>query len=144
MKENQADQENHAILDVVLRRSDQKSVGNVQPSISNRSERAIAPTKLSTLAKQTSTVVRSDVWNNSATPRRIGRPRLPDLSACKAKDATSTPASAVSTGVGSVLSDNNRAKRTRTPTQLSPLSKLDNNVQLSDTSRISLTPRPKG
>ncbi|GJW25506.1 putative PIF1 DNA helicase/replication protein A1-like protein [Tanacetum coccineum] len=130
MKENQADQENHVIPDVV----------------SSAPSGAIAPTKLSTLAKQTSIVVRFDVWNNSATPRRIGRGHLPDLSACKAKDATSTPANAVSTSVGSVLSDNNnnRAKRTRTPTQLSPLLKLDNNVQLSDTSRISLTPRPRG
>ncbi|GJV74547.1 hypothetical protein Tco_1506131, partial [Tanacetum coccineum] len=145
MKENQADQENHAIPDVVSSApSDQKSVGNVLPSINNKSKRAITPTKLSTLAKQTSTVVHSDVWNNSTTPRRIGRPRLPDLSACKAKDATFTPVNAVSTSVGSVISDNNRSKRTRTPTQLSPLLKLDNNVQLYDTSRISLTPRPRG
>ncbi|GJU06527.1 DNA helicase PIF1, ATP-dependent [Tanacetum coccineum] len=146
MKENHLDQENHAIPNVVSSTpSDRKSVGNVQPSIRNRSERAITPTKLSPLPKQTSTIVRYDVWNNSATPRRTGRPRLAGLSACKPKDATSTPANAVSTSVGSVLSDNNsRTKRTRTPTQLSPLSKDNNNVQLSDTSRISLTLRPRG
>ncbi|GKA69931.1 ATP-dependent DNA helicase PIF1-like protein [Tanacetum coccineum] len=129
MKENHPDQENHAIPNVV----------------SSTPSGAITPTKLSHLAKQTSIVVRSDVWNNSATPRHNGRPRLPDLSACKPKDATSTPANAVSTSVGSMLSDNNnRAKRTRTPTQLSPLSKVNNNVQLCDTSRISLTPRHRG
>ncbi|GKE17277.1 hypothetical protein Tco_1424854 [Tanacetum coccineum] len=126
-----------------------RSVGNVQPPNNNSSKsnvpRARTPTKLSHVSKQTSIVVRSDVCHNSVTPRPNEWPCLADISTCKPKDATSTPADAVVRSVRSVLPhNNNRTKRTRTPTQFSLLSKGNINVELSESARITLTPRPRG
>ncbi|GKB65490.1 hypothetical protein Tco_0921676, partial [Tanacetum coccineum] len=111
------------------------SLGKLIPP-NNNSKRTRTPTQLSPVSKQTTVVVGSDIGHISLTPRPKARPRITDIS---------TPADAiVRTVIKQVPPNNNNSKRTRTPSQISPLSKGNNNVFVSESDRIKSTPRPRG
>nr|GEZ26635.1 hypothetical protein [Tanacetum cinerariifolium] len=95
------------------------------------------------------TFVNSDVGHIGLTLRPRGRPRLPNISTCKPKDATATPVDEILRSVLNFLPNNNNSlKMTRTPTQVSSISNQTSTVLDSDVGaqspRISLTPQPIG
>ncbi|GKD39009.1 hypothetical protein Tco_1259216, partial [Tanacetum coccineum] len=93
------------------------------------------PTQLSPLSKQTAALVGSDCGNINLTPRPKARPRITDFS---------TPADAVvGTVINRIPTNSNNSKRTRTPTQVSPLSK-GNDIFVTESTRIKSTPLPRG
>ncbi|GJT50942.1 hypothetical protein Tco_0977099 [Tanacetum coccineum] len=110
------------------------SLGNIiHPN--NSSKRTRTPTQLSSLSKQTAALVGSDCGNINLTPRPKARPRITDFS---------TPADAVvGTVINRIPTNSNNSKRTRTPTQVSPLSK-GNDIFVSESTRIKSTPLPRG
>ncbi|GJX94396.1 ATP-dependent DNA helicase PIF1-like protein [Tanacetum coccineum] len=135
MKENHPDQENHAIPNVVFSTPSGDELLNIKKTRGKQlqtktcNEGAKTPIKLSPVSKQTSTVVHSDVCHNSVTPQPNGWTCLTNISTCKPKDATSTPAYAVVRSVESVLPHNNN----RTKSSLTFKSRILNGTDLDKT-----------
>nr|GEY59524.1 hypothetical protein [Tanacetum cinerariifolium] len=59
------------------------------------------------------------------------------------RNITSITAGAVRGSLGNIIHPNNSSKRTRTPTQVSPLSK-GNDIFVTESTRIKSTPQPRG
>nr|GEW68867.1 hypothetical protein [Tanacetum cinerariifolium] len=110
------------------------SFGNIiHPN--NSSKRTRTPTQLSPLSKQTAALVGSDCDNIYLTPQPKIRPRFTDFS---------THADVVvGTVINRIPTNINNSKRTRTPTQVSPLSK-GNDIFVTESTRIKSTHRPRG
>nr|GEX62058.1 hypothetical protein CTI12_AA260590 [Tanacetum cinerariifolium] len=121
------------------------SLGYVLHPNNNSSKSIITPTQISSVSNKLVTFVNSDVGHISLTRRPRGWPCPPDISTCKPKDATATPADETLRSVLNVLPNNNNSlKRTRTPMQVSSISNQTSTVLDSGVGNISLTPRPKG